>query len=129
MSEFQHFGNLELRVLGAIDLTPEASVSDLQEYLNKSGGLLAYTTVMTICSRLVAKGVLVRKKKGRKYFYSVEAKFSKMRIKYIKGILDSLFPKDRLTPLLSLIEGGAAMSRIELMALRDAIEVRLAKAK
>lgn len=45
------------------------SVSDVTSRL---GGKNAYTTIMTVLSRLYEKGVLNRVKEGRSYFYSMK---------------------------------------------------------
>lgn len=62
-------GALESEVMAVLQLTkgtPLAPV-DIQQRL---GGDLAYTTVVTILSRMHAKGLLLRTKVGRAYEYS-----------------------------------------------------------
>jgi BlaI family transcriptional regulator, penicillinase repressor len=64
-------GPLEARVVGVLwDLGRPAPVREVLERLNDgSGAKLAYTTVMTVMSRLAQKGVLERKAEGRGYVY------------------------------------------------------------
>src|SRR5215469_16967307 len=61
-------GELEAAVLGVLQAAGEPlSPADVRERI---GGHLAYTTVVTILSRLHAKGVLDRHKSGRAYLYA-----------------------------------------------------------
>lgn len=68
----QALGPLERAILKIIWSQKRASVQDVIAELNKtkehSG--LAYTTVMTIMTRLVDKNVLRREKEGRCFYYS-----------------------------------------------------------
>jgi predicted transcriptional regulator len=61
-------GTLEAAVLAVLQAAGEPlSPSEVREGI---GGPLAYTTVVTILSRLHAKGVLDRHKSGRAYLYA-----------------------------------------------------------
>ncbi|QRP47131.1 BlaI/MecI/CopY family transcriptional regulator [Amycolatopsis sp. FDAARGOS 1241] len=61
-------GELEAEVLGVLwDAGEPVSATDVQQRL---GGTLAYTTVVTILSRLFEKGVATREKRGRSFAYS-----------------------------------------------------------
>ncbi|MGW4482924.1 BlaI/MecI/CopY family transcriptional regulator [Amycolatopsis sp. NPDC004368] len=60
-------GELEAEVLGVLwDVGRPVSATEVQERL---GGALAYTTVVTILSRLFEKGVATREKRGRSFAY------------------------------------------------------------
>lgn len=61
-------GPLEQRVMQIVWDRGQATVHEVLELLNEQHDY-AYTTIMTIMSRLVAKGVLVREQKGRSYLY------------------------------------------------------------
>ena len=62
-------GTLESRIMAFFWQSPGShSISDLHTHLNKEDNL-AYTTVSTIVSRLVEKGLLTRQKDGRGYLY------------------------------------------------------------
>lgn len=64
-------GPLEYEVLRALWGRSPASVGDVQDRLNTSRhDELAYTTVMTVLSRLHEKGLLDRTKQGRGYDYT-----------------------------------------------------------
>lgn len=61
-------GPLEQRVMDAVWRRGDASVKDVTEDLNAEGEI-AYTTVMTIMSRLADKGLLLRDQSARAYVY------------------------------------------------------------
>lgn len=60
-------GPLEVTVMELLWSRGESSVHDVVQGLARP---LAYTTVMTTMDRLYKKGLLVRRKGGRAYFYS-----------------------------------------------------------
>lgn len=79
-------GSLEQEVLAALvagdrALTP-GEVRDLL------GAELAYTTVMTVLTRLVAKGLLTRERAGRAYGYR-RAAAAEVTARRMRGILDA----------------------------------------
>jgi len=53
------------------------------------GGDLAYTTVVTILSRLHAKGVLTRLRSGRAYSYTPVADEAGLAARRMRGVLDA----------------------------------------
>jgi predicted transcriptional regulator len=62
-------GELQLDVMEAVWESQPVSVSDVLNTLNEQNRNLAYTTVMTIMSRLAEKGWLVSEKRGRAFSY------------------------------------------------------------
>ena len=67
MGERRRFGELEAAVLAALWASPTPlSPAEVQESVD---GDLAYTTVMTILVRLLAKGAIERSKVGRSFQY------------------------------------------------------------
>ena len=68
-------GPLETCVLGILWLEGEVAVRDVCQKLEQT---LAYTTVMTTLDRLYKKGLLMRRKQDRAYFY--EARFSRLEM-------------------------------------------------
>jgi predicted transcriptional regulator len=64
-------GPLESEVVRAVwTLGAPVTVAELRDHLNsRRPHPLAYTTVMTVMSRLVDKGVLARERAGRGYLY------------------------------------------------------------
>lgn len=61
-------GELELAVMEVVWAQQPVTVRDVLETLNEEREL-AYTTVMTVMSRLAEKGLLVANKEGRAYRY------------------------------------------------------------
>ena len=62
-------GELELAVMEITWQHELVSVRDVLRTLNENGRNLAYTTVMTVMSRLAEKGWLTAEKQGRAYLY------------------------------------------------------------
>ena len=61
-------GPLERQVMDVVWKQKNATVYSVLEELCQEKKL-AYTTIMTVMSRLASKGVLVREKKGKTFFY------------------------------------------------------------
>jgi predicted transcriptional regulator len=80
-------GQLEGEVLGLLQRAGEPlSPGEVRE---RVGGRLAYTTVVTILSRLHAKGVLARRKSGRAYLYAPVADSSGLAARRMARVLDA----------------------------------------
>lgn len=62
-------GELQLAVMEVVWKGQPVSVSDVLTELSQQKRDLAYTTVMTIMSRLADKGWLISEKQGRAFFY------------------------------------------------------------
>ena len=69
------YGALEMSIMNVICTLQEKnedaniSVTDIVEGLNDNDTERAYTTIKTVMDRLVGKGVLVRYKSGKKFYY------------------------------------------------------------
>ena len=79
-------GELEATVLAV--LQGAGSPLSPGEVRERIGGPLAYTTVVTILSRLHAKGVLERTKAGRAYLYSPVADEPGLAARRMTRVLD-----------------------------------------
>ncbi|MGE0600616.1 MAG: BlaI/MecI/CopY family transcriptional regulator [Dehalococcoidia bacterium] len=64
-------GDLERQVFLAVRASGRASVADVVARLSSEGRPLAYTTVMTVMTRLFEKGYLLRRRQGKAYLYEV----------------------------------------------------------
>jgi predicted transcriptional regulator len=64
------------------------------EVRDRLGGGLAYTTVVTILSRLHAKGILTRLKSGRAYSYAPVADEPGLAARRMRGVLDAQADRD-----------------------------------
>lgn len=74
MARTPHFedvlGPLAAAIVREVNARGEASVAEVVEALRRAQDREhAYTTIMTIMSRLHEKGVLVRERRGRQYIY------------------------------------------------------------
>jgi predicted transcriptional regulator len=79
-------GELEAAVLAVLQEAGTAlSPGEVRERI---GGALAYTTVVTILSRLHAKGVLERHKAGRAYLYAPVADQPGLAARRMTRVLD-----------------------------------------
>ena len=116
-----------MRVVGLLDSAGAASVQQVQEALRKEGHDIAYTTVMTVLSRLHEKGAVVRYKEGRRHIYGLAKNAPSMTRGMLARIQQALFPQNRARPILALLD-DEALSDDELRLLRKRIDERL-KAK
>ena len=79
-------GELEAQVLGA--LREAAGPVDTAWVRQRLGGDLAYTTVLTILTRLLAKGVVTRRKAGRSFVWSAVADEAGLAALRMRRLLD-----------------------------------------
>jgi BlaI family penicillinase repressor len=61
---------LELECLKMLWTLKEGSVKDVVDALANNGRWLAYTTVLTVLDRLVKRGAVERRKRGRAFFFA-----------------------------------------------------------
>jgi predicted transcriptional regulator len=94
-------GELEAAVLGVL----QAAGSSLSpgEVRDQLGGGLAYTTVVTILSRLHGKGVLNRRKAGRAFLYAPVADEPGLAARRMAQMLDA--EPDREAVLARFVSG------------------------
>src|SRR5215475_1627800 len=79
-------GELEAAALAVLQASGSALTPG--QVLDRLGGGLAYTTVVTILSRLHAKGVLTRLRSGRAYSYAPVADEPGLAARRMRGVLD-----------------------------------------
>ncbi|ORT58631.1 BlaI/MecI/CopY family transcriptional regulator [Streptomyces sp. CB03238] len=80
-------GELEGQVLAALGTAPKAVTAGwVQERL---GGTLAYTTVMTILTRLHAKGAVARRRAGRSFEWTAVADEAGLAALRMRRVLDA----------------------------------------
>lgn len=97
-------GELEAAVL-AVLLAADAALTPAQ-VRERLDGRLAYTTVVTILSRLYAKGVLTRLRSGRAYSYAPVADEPGLAARRMRGVLDA--EADREAVLARFVSGLSA---------------------
>ncbi|MEV6563457.1 BlaI/MecI/CopY family transcriptional regulator [Streptomyces kronopolitis] len=108
-------GQLEAQVLAALHHAPgPAGAAWVRERL---GGDLAYTTVMTILSRLHAKQAVTRERSGRAYLWSPAADEAGLAALRMRRVLDG--EPDRDAVLTSFVSTLSAQDEQLLRALLD----------
>jgi predicted transcriptional regulator len=80
-------GSLEQTVLDA--LADAGTALTPAEVRDRISGDLAYTTVMTVMSRLADKGVVVRERSGRGYAYAAITDEAELAARRMQRVLDA----------------------------------------
>ena len=127
-SDDQKLGPLEMRVLGLLPAERALSVHDVRATLTSEGHELAYTTVMTVLTRLHEKGLVAREREGRRYLYRSGTRAPGVTHRIVATLKRALFPNDPRAPLLALLEDDT-LSDDDLRALRTKIDERLRQKK
>ncbi len=83
-------GELEGQVMSVLWDIHEGTVEDVSIHLD-TGKELAYTTVMTVLSRLVEKGFLAREKQGRAYVYRPKVSRQSIADSALQSVVDRFF--------------------------------------
>lgn len=94
-----NLGPLEQKVIRCVWRYNRVSVKDVYTCLRKERKI-AYTTVMTVMTRLTRKGLLKRKLEGRVYFYfprKSKEKIAKNTIKEFLRLLVDQYGKEAIT--------------------------------
>ena len=117
-------GELEKKTLIEVRRLGETNVTRLNDSI---GGAYAYTTVMTTLDRLFKKGLLIRRKEGRAFFYSAKYSLEEMERGMAEDIIGRLFETStgRVEPVLACIVNSVSERD---MLLLDELE-RLVKEK
>jgi predicted transcriptional regulator len=101
-------GELEAAALAVLQAAGAAlTPGQVRERL---GGGLAYTTVVTILSRLYAKGVLTRLRSGRAYSYAPVADVPGLAARRMRGVLEA--EADREAVLARFVSGLSAADEL-----------------
>lgn len=117
-------GPLEMRVLGVVERSGSVAVGDVQAELAREGEELAYTTVMTVLSRLHDKGAIRRRREGRRFVYSSARGSDVLKARLVKRIRSALFRGKGAAPLTALLD-ASELSREELRELRRWVDAKL----
>lgn len=119
-------GPLEMQVLGILEQHQQCDVGEMQSALEKQGHDVAYTTVMTVLTRMHDKGVISRKKDGRKFVYSYTKHSSNTKGGILKSIKERLFGNEKLAAVVSFLDQEEDLSQEDLKKLRKLIEQKIA---
>ena len=89
-STLGHLGELQTQVLEELWRAGEASVREVRDRLEARGVKLAYTTVLTVMTRLHARGLLIRRRQGRRDYYRAAVEASELQAALSREAVDRL---------------------------------------
>jgi predicted transcriptional regulator len=117
-------GELERKSMDEVRRQVETNVAGVCLALEKK---YAYTTVMTTLDRLFKKGLLVRRKEGRAFFYSAKFSLEELEHGMAEDVIGRLFENTRahIEPVLACIVDSVSQRDLLLL---DELE-RLVKVK
>jgi len=124
MTSAHELGPLEMEVLGIVEKSGPQGVTFIQAELKRRGSVLAYTTVMTVLSRLYEKGALTRVKDGKRFVYSSAKGSGAIKAGMLKRIKTALFQGRGTSPVTALLD-AQELSKADLQELRRWVNARL----
>jgi predicted transcriptional regulator len=113
-------GDLETDVMKVIWGADWVAVRDVYEKMLQDRDI-AYTTVMTVMTRLGEKGLLDRRQEGRTYLYKARQSQKEVARGLLRRILDRLFDGRRADAVASLLEEADHLEEDELEAIRKTL--------
>jgi len=114
-----------MEALGLLTQEHPLTVADVRERLTCHGRELAYTTVMTVLTRLHEKGLVRRQKEGRHYLYAPARGAGRASAGLVAKVHNALFRRERLGPLVALLNESDDLSEQELRELRALVDLKL----
>jgi predicted transcriptional regulator len=121
-------GDLEADVMEAIWARGRATVHDVQEWLVAADRELAYTTVMTVMSRLADKGLLEKQKEGAAYVYVPAASKEEFTRRTVGTVLSELLDDFTAPAISQFVEFMGEQDEAAIEALAKAIEEKRKRA-
>lgn len=119
-------GDLEAEVMKTIWKANRATVRDVYEHLRLEKNL-AYTTIMTIMSRLAEKGLLEKESQGNAYIYTPTVSESEFAKRVVSEVLDSLMEEFSEPALSHMVDRLSSENNVELARLEQIIKERRIK--
>ena len=116
-------GDLEAEVMGIVWERGEVTVQDVHDTL-KPVRRLAYTTVMTVMTRLAEKGLLNRHKEGRAFIYTPAASQEKLAGSMLDSLVQRLYKGATGDAIAHLLEAEVDVDEDELKRLEALIRAR-----
>lgn len=113
-------GPLEAEVMRLVWEIGEVQVDEVHSVLQKDREI-AYTTVMTVMSRLSAKGLLTRRKQGRAYLYTAARDREEVAGSTLQAWSQRFFG-GRLMPAVTFLLGSEKLSEKEIDELRKLVD-------
>lgn len=121
-------GDLEADVMEAIWARGRATVHDVHERLAAADREVAYTTVMTVMSRLADKGLLAKRKDGAAYVYMPAASKEEFTRRAVGTVLSELLDDFTAPAMSQFVELVGEQDDAAIEALAQAIEERRRRA-
>src|SRR5512139_1945552 len=118
--KLSRLGELETDVMSVVWEKGKASVQDVKDAL-EPGRSLAYTTVMTVMSRLAEKGMLERQKEGRAFYYTPAASHDKVAGSLLQTLIKRLYDGATGQAIAQLLETDENVDDAELERLEQLI--------
>jgi predicted transcriptional regulator len=115
-------GDLETDVMEAIWARGRATVHDVHERLASANRDVAYTTVMTVMSRLADKGLLEKRKDGAAYVYMPAASKEEFTRRTVGTVLSELLDDFTAPAMSQFVEFMGEQDEAAIEALSKAIE-------
>ncbi len=119
----KQLGELETDVMSVAWERGRVTVQEVKDALAPRRAL-AYTTVMTVLSRLADKGMLERHKEGRAYFYSPVDPQEKVAGSLLRSLVRRLYDGATGKAIAHLLESDEAVDDAELERLEQLIRER-----
>ena len=116
-------GELEAAVMQVLWEGGEATVQDVQRALRPHRDS-AYTTLMTVMSRLATKGLLTRRKEGRAYVYAAAVARERVAGSMMTALVERVFGGSSSRAIAHLLESDEDVDDAELERLEELIRAR-----
>jgi len=113
-------GPLESEVMRLVWDMGEVQVDEVHQVLQQDREI-AYTTVMTVMSRLASKGVLRRRKQGRAFLYEAAHRRDDVAGSTLQEWVDRFYG-GKVVPAVSYLLGNEQLSDEEVAQLRRLVE-------
>ena len=121
-------GDLEVDVMEAIWARGQATVHDVHERLDAADRELAYTTVMTVMSRLAEKGLLEKRKEGAAYVYTPAASKEEFTRRTVGTVLSELLDDFTAPAMSQFVDFVGEQDEAAIEELAKAIETKRRRA-
>lgn len=104
-----NLGPLEHKVMEIVWKQQKATVYSVVEVLEQDK-CLAYTTVMTVMSRLAKKGILSRQKKGKTYIYSPKQSKEKFVHQLVRSTMNRIVDSFGTEAVVAFVDESSSLS-------------------
>ncbi len=119
----KQLGDLEADVMSVVWEKREATVQDVKDALAPNRKL-AYTTVMTVMTRLAEKRVLNRRKEGRAYVYTPADSQEKVAGSLLRSLIQRFYNGATASAIAHLLETEDDVDEAELEGLEELLRAK-----